>query len=153
MISKASYAEEYMIEAISLGLQAKENNEVPIGCVIIKNHHIVGRGYNQTISLNSSLAHAEMIAIASASSLIGDWRLCDCDLFVTVEPCLMCYGAILLSRIRSVYYGISNDETGVWTTEKLNSNNKLKTLVFHGILESQIENIMKDFFINKRRGG
>jgi len=94
-----------------------------------------------------------MIALASASSFLGDWRLNECDLFVTVEPCLMCFGAILLSRIRSIYYGISNDETGVWTTEKLNYDVKLKTLVFHGILESQIENIMKDFFINKRRGG
>lgn len=153
MIKKTPYAEEYMSEAIALGLQAKEQNEVPIGCVIVKNHQIIGKGYNKTKSLNNPLAHSEMLALASASSSIGDWRLSDCDLFVTVEPCLMCYGAILLSRIRSVYYGVSNDESGVWTTEKLNCSNKLKTLVFHGILESQIENIMKEFFISKRRGG
>lgn len=153
MISKASYAEKYMSEAISLGLLAQEKGEVPIGCVVVKDHHVIGKGFNQTLAKKNPLAHAEMLAIETASNTIDDWRLSSCDLFVTVEPCLMCFGAILLSRIRSLYYGVSNNEFGAWSTDKVNRNLKHKTLVFHGILESQIEQIMKSFFVLKRRGG
>jgi tRNA(adenine34) deaminase len=153
MITKTSYAEKFMSEAISLGLLAQEKGEVPIGCVVVKDHHVIGKGFNQTVAKNNPMAHAEMLAIETASNSIADWRLNSCDLFVTVEPCLMCFGAIVLSRIRSLYYGVPNNESGVWTTDKLNNNLKLKTMVFHGILECQIEQIMKSFFVLKRRGG
>jgi tRNA(adenine34) deaminase len=153
MNAQLSYAEKYMSEALNLSMQAKDKGEVPIACVVVKDHQIIGKGFNQTIAQNNPLAHAEMIAIESASKSLSDWRLCSCDLFVTVEPCLMCIGAILLARIRAIYYGVSNAEYGAWTTGKLNPDIRLKTLIFHGILESQIEQGLKFFFNQLRRGG
>ncbi|HOI25113.1 MAG TPA: nucleoside deaminase [Caldisericia bacterium] len=142
-----------MSEAIQLCGEAQKKEEVPIACVIVKDHVVIGKGFNQTLSQQNPLAHAEMIAIEAASKNIHNWRLSSCDLFVTVEPCLMCLGAIILARIRAVYYGISNAEYGAWSSQKINQNLTLKTLIFHGILENQIEQIMKNFFVQLRRGG
>ncbi len=147
------YIDRFMEHAIDESIKAGQQNEVPIGCVIVLNHEIIARAFNQTIQQNSPIAHAEMIALELAARHTGDWRLTDCDLFVTVEPCLMCFGAIKLARIRSLYYGISNTQTGAWSGPTPIQEKKLKTHIFHGILEEQIEKIMKDFFESKRRGG
>lgn len=147
------YAERYMAHALNESIKAGEINEVPIGCVIVLGDKIIAQAFNQTIQQKSPLAHAEMIALERASQHIGDWRLNDCDLFVTVEPCLMCFGALQLARIRSLYYGVNNTQTGAWSGPNPIQEKRLKTLIFHGILEEQIEKIMKDFFKSKRRGG
>ncbi len=147
------YMERFMAHAVDEGIKAGEQDEVPIGCVIVLNEEIIARAHNQTIQQNSPVAHAEMIALEQAAKHTGDWRLNHCDLFVTVEPCLMCFGAIQLARIRSLYYGVNNTQTGAWSGPNPIEEKKLKTHIFRGILEDQIEKIMKDFFERKRRGG
>ena len=95
---------EWMKVAFREAEKAFQCEEVPIGAVVVKDGKIVGRGYNQTETLKDGTAHAEMIAITSAASSIGDWRLDDCILYVTKEPCLMCAGAIVNSRIKMVFF-------------------------------------------------
>ena len=153
MMNSSSYAEHFMQRAIELSIKAKEANEVPVACIIVDHHQIIASAFNQTVSRKSPLAHAEMIALEEASSVKGDWRLNDCDLFVTMEPCLMCWGAIQIARIRSVYYGVDNPKTGAWSGPSPISTEGLNTFCFHGILEHRIKEILGDFFEDKRRGG
>jgi tRNA(adenine34) deaminase len=153
MTIESSYAESFMHKAIAKTREAIQHNEVPIACVVVLDNHVIAEAHNETISRNSPLAHAEMLALEKAAQKIGDWRLNDCDIFVTVEPCVMCFGAMQLARIRSLYYGASNNHTGAWSGPMQIYHKGLKTLIFHGILEETIEKIMKDFFESKRRGG
>src|SRR5438067_12842996 len=94
-----------MREALRLAKKAGASDEVPIGAVIAKNGHIVGRGYNQVEMLKDPTAHAEILAITQATATVGDWRLNDCDMFVTKEPCPMCAGAAVHARLRRVVFG------------------------------------------------
>ena len=96
--------EDWMQRALRLASQAFNDDEVPIGCVIIHNNKIIGQGYNQCESLNDATAHAEMIAITAACSTLDDWRLNECSIYVTKEPCSMCAGAIINSRIGKLYF-------------------------------------------------
>ena len=105
--------EKWMRYAIIEGVKALNDGEVPIGAVIVSQNKIIGRGHNQVESLNDATAHAEMIAITSASNTNEDWRLSDSFLFVTKEPCPMCAGAILNSRLRGVVYGFADKEWGL----------------------------------------
>ena len=103
----------YLAEALKEGRKAFDKGEVPVGAVIVdKNGHIIARAYNQSQMLNDATAHAEMIAITQASNHIGDWRLENCTMFVTKEPCTMCAGAIFLSRIKKVVYGCPEKTCG-----------------------------------------
>ena len=104
--------EFYMKEALKLAAEAAANGEVPVGCVIVKDGVIVGRGRNRREEKNATASHAEMEAIAQANEVLGTWRLDDCDLYVTLEPCPMCAGAILNARIRRVFYGARDSEMG-----------------------------------------
>ena len=97
--------EKWMRFALVEAIKAFDCGEVPIGCVVVKENRIIGKGYNQVETLKDATAHAEMIAITSASGTNDDWRLNDCFLFVTKEPCPMCAGAILNSRIKAIIYG------------------------------------------------
>ena len=104
--------EKFMRRAIELAKEAADLGEVPVGAVVVYNDEIIGEGQNRREQLQNSLCHAEIEAIDAACKKIGSWRLCDCDLYVTLEPCPMCAGAIINSRIRTVYFGASDPKGG-----------------------------------------
>lgn len=133
----------YMNEALRLALKAFEEDEIPVGAVVVKNNKIIGFGYNQKEKTNNPLKHAELIAIEEACKNIGDWRLNDCELYVTLEPCTMCMGAIVETRIKKVVYGINK------MTDQM-FNNKKDIEVIGGILEDECLEILQQFFKNKR---
>lgn len=111
-MSESNYSEEFMREAVSEAKKALELLEVPVGAVIVKDGCVVGRGYNLKETLCDATAHAEIIAIREASKNLGSWRLIDCDIYVTMEPCPMCASAISQARIRNIYYGIKDSTAG-----------------------------------------
>ena len=104
--------EDYMRAALALAREAAAHGEVPVGCVIVRGGEIVGRGRNRREETQSAASHAEMEAIADANARLGTWRLDDCSLYVTLEPCPMCAGAIVNARIRKVYYGARDEAMG-----------------------------------------
>jgi tRNA(adenine34) deaminase len=129
-------------------------DEVPIGCVIVHDGLIVGRGHNQVEGLNDATAHAEIVAIGAASSTLASWRLSDCTLYVTLEPCAMCAGAIVLARLGRVVYGATDPKAGacgsvlnVLHERRLNHRAELTT----GVLADECGALLKDFFARKRR--
>jgi tRNA(adenine34) deaminase len=147
--------ERWMKEAFEEGLKAFDEGEVPIGAVVVKDGMIIGRGHNRTESLNDPTAHAEIIAISAASNTLKSWRLKDATLFVTVEPCLMCGGAILHSRIKKVVYGVKELKFGCFGTvtnilEKNTFNHTVK-VEQTDILKEDIENLLIEFFRQKRQ--
>jgi len=125
-----------------LANKAKEEDEVPIGCVIVKGGEIIAEGYNKTETLNKVGAHAEMIAIENANKALNSWRLEDCDLYTTLEPCDMCWGAIRIARIRNVYYLSKSDKSITFKTNKQQIANK-------SLNEENID-MLKTFFKEKR---
>ena len=133
--------------------KALKMDEVPIGSVIVKDNKIIGRGYNQVESLVDSTAHAEIIAITSAANYLGDWRLNDCSIYITKEPCLMCYGAILNSRIVNVIYGFSDSDKGF----RVRLNKELILYRTHlkniegNVLLLDCKMLVEDFFKSKRK--
>ena len=104
MFSEESH--KFMFAALQEAEVAAEEGEVPIGAIIIYKNRIIGRGYNQVEKLKDPTAHAEMIAITAAANYLNSWRLNDCELYVTLEPCIMCTGALLVSRVKSIYFSI-----------------------------------------------
>lgn len=138
-----------MTQALQEARKSLEKDEIPIGCVIVKDGQIIGRGHNAREELNQAIMHAEVMAIQEANNVEGNWRLLDSTLFVTIEPCVMCSGAIGLARIPQVIYGATNKKFGaagslydILTDERLNHRVKVET----GILEAECANIMQDFF-------
>lgn len=118
--------EKYMEEAIKQAKKAYEKDEVPVGAVIVKNNKIIAKSYNMVEKYNDATKHAEIIVIKRASKKLKNWRLIDCDLYVTLEPCQMCYGAISASRIKKVYYMVSKSD-GIYnktTYKKIKLDNK-----------------------------
>lgn len=141
--------EFFMKEAIKEAKKAYKKNEVPIGAVIVYRNKIISRGYNLREKKNNALMHAEIIAINKACKKLKSWRLTDCDLYVTLEPCPMCAGAIVQSRIKNIFYGATDPKGGcakskVQLFEKGLFNHDVN--VFGGLLESQCSGILKDFF-------
>ena len=144
--------DKWMQEAYRLAIKSYDCDEVPVGCVIIKDNKIIGRGHNEVESLTDSTAHAEMIAITSASSYSNDWRLTNTSIYVTKEPCIMCYGAILNSRIENLYYGVEDPKLGFRVNiVSLNPLNYHLKNIQSGVLDERCKSILKDFFINKRK--
>lgn len=144
---------KFMKEALAEAKKAYKKDEIPIGAVIVKKGKIIGRGHNLRESENNPLAHAEMIAIKAASMALDNWRLIDCDLYVTVEPCPMCAGAIQQSRIKKLVYGIEDQKSGaVDTVTNILQNNNLnhQTEVVSGILKYECKEIMQSFFSKLR---
>lgn len=137
--------EKYMIEALKEANKAFSINEVPIGCVIVKDNKIISRGYNKKESTNLATSHAEIIAINKACKKLNNWRLLDCTLYVTVEPCLMCCGAIIQSRIKKVVYGTSNENYGA--VELLEKNN---IEVEKNVLQNECSLVLQEFFKKRR---
>lgn len=141
--------DRWMSEAITEAKKAEAILEVPIGAVIVKDGQVIGRGHNQRESLQEAAAHAEMIAIKEANQHLGNWRLEECDLFVTLEPCVMCSGAIVLSRLRSVYYGPADPKGGAVESlmnalqdDRLNHQCE----VHKGVRKEECSALLSDFF-------
>lgn len=144
-----SLEEKYMKEALKQAKKAYALGEVPIGCVIVHEGKIIGRGYNRRNTDKNTLAHAEITAINKASKVIGDWRLEECTLYVTLEPCQMCAGAIVQARIPEVVMGCMNPKAGCAGSilnilEMPQFNHQVK--VTRGILEAECSQMLKTFF-------
>ena len=146
--------EAFMKEALKEAKKAKAIDEVPIGAVIVKDGEIIARGYNQRETSNRAISHAEILAIDEANQLMNNWRLEECALFVTVEPCVMCSGAIVLSRIPYVYYGTSDYKGGTAGTlmnllEEPRFNHQ--SHVEAGILKEECSAMLSSFFRDLRK--
>jgi len=144
---------KFMYSALQEAQRAFEENEIPIGAVIVYQDKIIARGYNQTEKLKDPTAHAEMIAITAAANYLQNWRLNECDLYVTAEPCVMCTGAILLSRIKNVYFGTYEPKFGACgSLYNIIENNKYnhKPNVFSGIYAEESKALLEKFFSQKR---
>lgn len=146
--------EKYMKEALKLAKKAAALGEVPIGCVIVYNGKIIGRGYNRRNTDKSSLAHAEITAIKRAGKVINDWRLEECALYVTLEPCQMCAGAIVQARIPEVFIGSMNPKAGcagsIYNMMQEPAFNHQVRMV-KGILEEECSLVLKNFFKGLRQ--
>ena len=144
---------QYMQAALALAQQAQAINEVPVGAVVVKDGVIVGRGFNAPISLHDPSAHAEMQALRDAAKNLGNYRLVGCELFVTLEPCLMCAGAIMHARIARLVYGANDLKTGacgsVFNTFALPSWNH-HTRVERGVLAEVCGTRLSEFFAMRR---
>lgn len=141
--------ERFMKEALKEAEKALALDEVPIGAVIVANNKIIARGHNLTEKLNDVTAHAEMQAITSAANYIGGKYLIDCTMYVTVEPCYMCAGALNWSQISTLVIGAGDSKKGF---SSLNQNIlHPKTKIITGILSEACESLIKDFFIKKRK--
>ncbi len=144
--------EFFMNEALNQAKKAYKKQEIPVGAVIVKNGKIIAKAYNLKETKNNTLAHAEMIAISKASKKLKAWRLTGCEMYITLEPCPMCAGAIMLSRIDKIYIGTMDKKTGacgsVFNMFEYKFNHKVETQ--YGILEKECSNILKDFFKNLR---
>lgn len=146
--------EVFMRQALRQARLAEEAGEVPIGAVIVHNNQVIARGYNQREMLHDPTAHAEMIAITSAAEHLGSWRLTGCSLYVTLEPCLMCSGAIYLARIDRLIFGAEDPKAGacgslynVPTDARLNH----RPAVTAGVLAAESTQLLRDFFQTLRR--
>src|ERR1700758_2513431 len=102
----------FMREALRLAVKAREAEEVPVGAIVVRSGRIIARAYNQVELLKDATAHAEMLALTEAEAAVGDWRLTDCDLYVTKEPCVMCAGAVVPARVRRVFFGCADERAG-----------------------------------------
>ncbi len=143
-----------MEAALAEAKKALTLNEVPVGAVISYEGQIIGKGYNQVENLNDPTAHAEMIAISAAANYLQSWRLENCSIYVTLEPCSMCAGAIVLSRIKWLYYGTDDPKAGscgslrnIVQDKRLNHQLRLKS----GLLANEAEDLLKIFFRNLRK--
>ncbi len=143
-------AEQYMRQALKEAQKAFDEEEVPVGAIIVMNDRIIGRGYNQVEKLTDSTAHAEIIALTSAFNFLGSKYLPDACLYVTIEPCVMCSGALYWSKIGKVVYGAADEKNGYRHTTGSNSPFHPKTIVQGGILTEECASLMKDFFRKRR---
>ncbi len=153
MASISSVQEKYMKEALKQAKKARALGEVPIGCVIVYEGKIIGRGYNRRNTDKNTLAHAEITAIRKASKFIGDWRLEGCTLYVTLEPCQMCAGAIIQARISEVVMGCMNPKAGCGGSilnilEMPQFNHQ--AAVTRGVLGEECSEVLREFFADLR---
>lgn len=141
--------ENFMLEAIKEAKKAFNKKEVPIGAVVVKDNEIIGRGHNLRETTKNSISHAEIMAIQEACKFLGGWRLTDCTLYVTIEPCPMCAGAILQSRIQKVVIGAMDPKAGACGSlvNLLNDSRfNHQTEIEQGVLEEECSLLMKEFF-------
>ncbi len=146
--------ENFMREALRLAEEARVHGEVPVGAVVVKDGAIIGRGYNHPISAHDPTAHAEIVALRDAATRLGNYRLTDCELFVTLEPCAMCSGAIQHARISRIVYGATDPKTGacgsvvnLFAETRLNHHAKVE----QGVLAAECGAMLSDFFAARRR--
>ena len=141
--------EKFMLEALKQAKKAYDKEEIPVGAVIVKDGKIIARGYNKKEEKKDTTQHAEIIAIQKASRKIGAWRLQDCEMYVTLEPCAMCTGALIQARLKRVYIGTMDPKTGACGSvlnllEDYKFNHKVE--VETNIMQKECEKILKDFF-------
>jgi len=144
---------KFMFEALNLAEQALSLGEVPIGAVVVYNNQIIGKGFNQTGTLKDPTAHAEMIAITAASNYLQEKILTNCTLYVTAEPCIMCSGAVLLSRIKTVYFGTYEPKFGAaGSLYNLLDESKYnhQPEIFAGIYSEESKSLLQKYFTAKR---
>ena len=142
--------EYFMMQALKEAKKAFEDDEVPVGAVVVVNEKIIARGHNMTERLNDPTAHAEMIALTAAFNALGAKYLNDATLYVTVEPCLMCAGAIYWGKVSKVVYGADDEKNGYKKTAGTNWPFHPKIELVRGVLKEQCAQLMIDFFKNKR---
>ena len=144
---------DYMREALRLAEKARKADEVPVGCVVVRAGNIIARASNQVELLKDATAHAEMLALTQAEAAVGDWRLIDCDLYVTKEPCPMCAGAIVHTRIRRVIFGCADPRAGaagsiINLLQMPHLNHRCQ--ITAGVLQTECAAILQDFFRKQR---
>ena len=146
--------EQYMREALALARQAAAAGEVPVGAVVVKDNEIIGRGYNQPIIRHDPSAHAEVMALRDAAQHLGNYRLTNCDLYVTLEPCCMCVGAIMHARIARIFFGAADPKTGacgsvvnLFAETRLNHHAE----VSGGLLAEESAQLLSEFFARRRK--
>lgn len=142
--------EYFMMRALKEAKRAYEEDEIPIGAIVVIDEKVVAHGYNMTEKLNDPTAHAEMIALTSAFNLLGSKYLPGATLYVTVEPCLMCAGAIYWSKLGKIVYGADDEKNGYKKTAASNWPFHPKTELVRGVLKEECTALMKDFFKSKR---
>ena len=154
LILRQKTDEKFMKQALLQAKKAKELGEVPIGCVIVQDGKVIGRGYNRRNTDKSTLSHAEITAIRKASKKLNDWRLEECTLYVTLEPCQMCAGAIVQARVKEVVIGAMNPKAGcagsilnLFTMKQF--NHQVQTT--YGVCEAECSQILKQFFAGLRK--
>lgn len=145
--------EYFMKIALEQANEAALNNEVPIGAVIVKDNQVIAMARNERVESNKTMAHAEMIAIQKANEILGSWRLDSCSIYVTIEPCPMCAGAIIQSRISKVVYGAKDPKAGshISIVDLFNKKFNHKVEVENGILEKECSEIITNFFKKIRK--
>ena len=146
--------EFYMKEALREAQKAFEKDEVPIGAIAVYKNQIIGRGHNQTEQLQDPTAHAEILAITAAANALSSWRLNDVEMFTTMEPCIMCAGALVLARVKRIIFGARDEKFGgcgsifnIVEEEKLNHQIKITA----GVMEKEAAALMQRFFAEKRK--
>lgn len=145
--------QRYMARAFMLAEQAFDDGEVPVGAVVVRNEQIIGKGYNQVQRLNDPTAHAEMIAISAACETLNEKYLSECTLYVTLEPCPMCSGAAVWSKLGAVVFGAADANAGgCGSVFNISSNKKLnhQIEVIQGVMEAECEHLLKAFFQERR---
>src|SRR5260370_23442024 len=145
--------ESFMRKALRLARKAYEGDEVPVGAIVVQRGKMIGRAYNQVELLQDATAHAEMLAVTQAEAAVGDWRLLDCDLYVTKEPCVMCAGALVHVRIRRVIFGCADSRAGAaGTVINLLQHSSLnhRCQITAGVLQEECTAILQDFFRKRR---
>ena len=148
--------EKYMKKALALAKKAAELDEVPVGAVVVKGGKIIGSGYNKKNATANPFLHAEMIAMTKACKKIGDWRLNECDLYVTLEPCPMCAGAIINARVKRVIFGAYDPKAGCTGSlynlpEDRRFNHRAE--IVGGIMEKECGAVLTEYFKRKRKEG
>lgn len=144
--------QKFMKEALIEAKKAYDKQEIPVGAVIVKNGRIISRAHNLKETKQTATAHAEILAIQKANKKLNNWRLVDCDIYVTLEPCDMCMGAILSSRIKNIYIGTLDPKK----KEKIDINKykeEYDTNIEYGIMQEKSEEILKNFFKDLRKSG
>ena len=144
---------KYMNMAIEEAKRALEENEVPVGCVIVKNDQILALSHNMKEQMNSATKHAEILAIEEASSKLNNWRLNDCDVYITLEPCPMCASALKQARVSHIFCGLSNsDSKNYEIVLKIlaSDKNNASVPIVNDLAVEKVERIMKDFFRGRR---
>ncbi len=152
--AEADSHDNWMQQALKEAMKAAEEGEVPVGAVVVHNLMVVGRGYNRTEGLGDATAHAEILAIGAASETLGDWRLEDCTLYVTLEPCPMCAGAIVQARIPKLVFGAPDPKAGACgTLYNIVEDQRLNHVVevITGVREEESSSLLKSFFQQLRK--
>ena len=145
--------EYFMEQALKEAQKAYKKDEVPVGAIIVKDNKIIARGHNLKESKKNTIKHAEIIAIEKASKKLEAWRLEDCDIYVTMEPCPMCMGAIINSRIKNIYFGVKDKKAGACGSIVDLTEYKFNHIPYYesGILEEKCKNILQEFFKELRK--